>query len=282
MRNVKYLIREAKQSTNTTDAEAITSNLCVRFLNRMQDYVQAYLSNQNIENKLFRGQATFSTVANVDTYQLPFDIYARNSVNTLMHKENNNYSPIALIAEKARGSTSGYFCSDNNIILSPMPTSASSLFLSYTKKLPAIGRSFGKIATVNTGVSIVLDTSYEVMTDVFDDYFSVVDVNGKVIKYGTLIAQTGSTVLMADTIDVLVGMFVVPGFYATTHCQLPDELEGAIIMGLETLINARLSSTDIPISGALSKDQLDQIGEMFAENGADSFTPPIIEYTEWV
>lgn len=280
MRQNKYLILEAKQSTNTVDVDAITDDLCIRYLNRAQEFIQAYLFTQNIEAKIFRGQASFTTTVGIDTYQLPFNIYAKNSINNVMYKNGDAYSPMPQIAEKARGSMNGYFCSDNKIILSPMPSSPVSLFLSYTKRLASLGRSYGKIASVTTDTSITLDTGYSVMTDV-DDFYSIVDSNGVIVKYAVPVSQTLAVVLISETTGVTAGMFVVPGKYATTHCELPDELESSMIMSLENLINARLSSKDIQISKILGDDQLMMIGEMFSENQTDTFMPPLTEYTEW-
>lgn len=281
MRQVKYLIKEAKENTNTTDIEAISDSLCVRLLNRSQEFIQAYLFTQNIEAKIFRGQAAFTTTSGIDTYQLPFNIYAKNSINNVMYKNVNNYSPMIQIAEKARGSTTGYFCSDNKIILSPMPSSPIELFLSYTKKLPSVGILHGTILTVNTNVSIVLNVGYTLMTGV-DDFFSIVDSNGVIIKYNLPVNQTADTILVTDTTGILSGMIVVPGKYATTHCELPDELESSLVMSLETQINSRLSSSDLPMSKSFGDEHLKMLGEMFAENQTDSFMPPILEYSEWV
>lgn len=280
MRQLKYLIKEAKQNTNTTDAEAISDALCVRLLNRAQEYIQAYLFTQNVESKLFRGQATFNMVSGVDTYQLPFNVYATNSINMVAYKHENKYSQIRQIAEKSRDMISGYFCSDNKIIFNPMPTQPHTIFLSYTKRLPSLGLSYGKIQTVNVG-SIVLEAGFQDMTDI-DDFFTVVDSTGKVIVYNLPVSQVGNTLTLASTTGILVGMFVVPGYYATTHCQLPNEFESSMIMALESMINARLSSTDLPMSKAFSDETLNQIGEMYAENTTDDFMPPIVEYSEWV
>lgn len=281
MRQVKYLIQEAKQNTNTTDIEAISDSLCVRLLNRAQEFIQAHLFTANIEAKIFRGQASFTTISNVDTYQLPFNIYAKNSINNVFYKSGNAYQDIKQISEKSRGLFSGYFCSDNKIILSPMPTSSVSMFLSYTKKIPSIGISYGKILTVNLNLSIVIDSASPLLTGV-DDYFSIVDSNGVIIKYAVPISQTGTTILISDTTNVLAGMYVIPGKYSTTHSELPDELESCLIMSLETMINARMSSKDIPISKSFGDEMLGQMISMFSENQTDTFTPPILEYSEWV
>jgi hypothetical protein len=51
---------------------------------------------------------------------------------------------------------------------------------------------------------------------------------------------------------------------------------------LEVLINARLSSTDLPISDAISKAQMESLAETFADNTSDPIIPPIQEFGEWV
>lgn len=281
MRKIEYLIREAKQNTNTTDVESITDFLCVSLLNRAQEYLQAYLFTQNIESKLFRKQYVFNTVLGTDTYALPFDIYAKNSVNNIMYKNGNTYSPMKQIAEKARGTTAGYFLSDSNIILSPMPSFSMSLSVSYTRRLPPVGISYGTIKTVTNNTKITLDNGYISMTGI-DDFFCVVDVYGNIIRNSIVVNQSGADLLLSDTSSIIAGMFVVPGSYVTIICQLPDELESSMIMSLETMINARMSSKDIQISKPFTDENLSQIGAMFAENTTDIFMPPIVEYSEWV
>lgn len=281
MRQNKYLIKEAKQNTNTTDAEAISDALCIRLLNRAQDYIQAYLFTKNIKSKIFRGQVNFNFTPGIDIYQLPFNVYARNSINNVMYRQENYYCPLPQIAEKARGTTRGYFTSDDKIIFSQMPQNPTSMFISYTKKMPGLGESYGKIVTINTDVSIVLASGGKDMTDV-DDFFSVVDSNGVIVSYNNPVDQTGLTILMDNTTNVEVGMYVVPGYYSTTHCQLPDELESPLILALEKMIDARLSSTDLPIAKAFSDETLNMIGDMYSDNATDTFMPPVLEYSEWV
>jgi len=281
MRKTQYLIREARQNTNTTDAEAITDYLCVSLLNRAQEFIQAFLFTQNIEAKIFRKSYVLNTVSGIEEYDLPSDVYAKNSINNIMYKNGDTYSPLKQIAEKARGLSTGYFLSDSKIIMSPMPQSNQIFNVSYTRRLPSLALSYGVIGTVNANTSIVLNVGYTLLTGV-DDYFSVVDSTGAVIRQGLVVSQVGDTISLSDTSSITAGMVVVPGAYATTLCQLPDELESAMIMSLETSINARLSSKDIAISKPLTNEMLEQIGAMFADNTTDTFMPPIVEYTEWL
>lgn len=284
MRRIDYLIKDARLSTNTQDTEAITDYLCTHFLNKAQSYIQSALFVQNNEAKIFRGEVIFNTVNGIDSYQLPFDTYAKNSINNVAYIVDNGstryYSIIPAISEKNRGGAHGYFTSEGKIIFSPVPQSSQKISISYNKKIPNIAKRYGQIITVNTNVSVVLDTGYELMTGV-DDFFSVVDKDGKIIKCGIELNQTMGTLLISDTTDILVGHYVVPGKYATTHCRLPDECEDAMISALQKFIVARMSSVDIPMEKMFSDEFLQSVAALFAENDGDAMTPPVVEFTEW-
>jgi hypothetical protein len=284
MRQIKYLIKEAKQNTNTVDAEAISDAHCVRLLNRSQSFIQAYIYNQNVSSRILRATSTFDTQMGIDTYELPFNVYATNGIVSVQQKVISglytNYFNIKRITDKNRGDMLGYLLSDNKMILTPMPQQPQTLVVTYTRTAPSIGISYGTISAV-TPTTLTLAVGYQDMTGV-DDYFTVVNFDGEIIARKLIISQTGNTLTLSDTTDILVGMFVVPGEYSSTHCSLPNEFEAPLIMALETLINARLSSSDIPVSKAFSEMQLDQIAEMYAEDTSDAVTPPVVEFKEWV
>jgi hypothetical protein len=281
MRNIKYIIAEAKENTNTKDIEAISDSLCIRLLNRSQEFIQAFMFTKNTEAKIFRKTAAINVDSSTDSYALPHDIYAKNSINNVFYKVNDSYSLINQISEKSRSTNSGYFCSDSNIVIVPFPRNPMELMVSYTRRLPSVGLSYGKISRVNTNLSIVLDDGFGEIQEV-DDMFSIVDSSGNVIRYGLPANQDGDTINVPDTSNILVGMIVVPGKYSTTHSQLPDELESSLVSSLEFQINARLSSTDIAISKSINDETLGIICDMFADNQTDTFIPPITEYSEWV
>jgi hypothetical protein len=284
MRRTEYLINDARLSTNMQDTEAITNYLCTHFLNKSQDFIQALLFTTNNESKIFRGEVVFTTTSGIDTYQLPFDVYAKNSINNVSYLtesgQSKYYSRIAAVSEKNRGSSYGYFTSENKIIFSPVPAGTEKISISYNKKLPSIGIRYGKILTVNTNTSIVLEPGYTTLTGV-DDFFSIVDSDGTIIKCGIEVDQATNTLTMTDTTNVLVGHYVVPGKYATTHCRLPDECESAMIMSLQKLILARHSGADLPVEKTFSDEFLQMMSNLFSENDGDDFHPPVTEYTEW-
>lgn len=283
MRQNKYLIKEAKQNTNTVDAEAISDELCIRLLNRSQDFIYSYIFNKNPKTKIFREEHFFTTNISQDEYDLPPDVYAVNSISNVQQVNGEgttkNFMPVRQISEKDRGIKLGYFVTRTKFIISPIPFSNINYLVSYTRKLPELGISYGTIAST-TPTTIVLSVGYEDMTDVAD-FFSVVDSLGNIILRDLPVSQVGGTLTVPSSTGAVAGMIVVPGSRATTHCQLPDELESSLIYMLERLINARLSSSDINISNVLTVEQLDEISEMFADNSGDSFMPPIVEFTEW-
>lgn len=295
MRRIDYLIKDARLSTNTQDTEAITSYLCLHFLNKAQSFIQSAIFTQNNEAKIFRGEVIFNTVSGIDSYQLPFDVYAKNSINNVAYVVDNGstryYSRIQAISEKNRGGVNGYFTSEGKIIFSPIPQNSQKISISYNKKAPSVAKRYGKIVTVNTNSSIVLDVGYGVddyfygsgfeFLDKIDDFYSIVDKDGKIIKCGIEVNQTLGTLLISDTTDVLVGHYVVPGKYATTHCRLPDECEDAMISALQKFIVARMSSTDLPMEKMFSDEFIQSVSALFAENDGDAMTPPVTEYSEW-
>jgi len=283
VRQNKYLIQEARENTNTVDNESITDYLCTRLMTRSQDFIMAHLYSKNIKTKIFRSTQEITVANSVDTYDLAFDIYAVNSISSVQQVissgSSSTYAPINQISEKDRGIKAGYFVVKGKVIFSGFSNSSMNVLISYAKKNASLGVSYGSVASV-TPTTITLNVGYGVLTGI-TDFFTVVDSNGEVLVRNLPVSQALGVLTVPSTTGVLVGSIIVPGAYATTHCQLPDELESTLIYMLEKLINARLSSTDMPISTALSTQQLEQISEMFSDNSGDSFMPPILEYTEW-
>jgi hypothetical protein len=241
------------------------------------------LYNRNIKSNIFRGTEELTITPGVDTYDLPFDIYAVNALSSVQQilgaGAQKSFNPVRQISEKDRGLKQGYFVAKKQIIFSPYQTYLTNVLISYTKKLPKLSVSYGSILSVSPTV-ISLNDDYIDMSSIADS-LTVVDSAGNIIVKNIGFVQTDSLLTVASTTGMTAGMIVVPGEYTSTHSELPDECESSLIFMLEKLIQARISSSDINIGSILSKEQLDQIAEMFSDNSGDSFMPPIIEYTEW-
>jgi hypothetical protein len=280
MRNVKFLIREARQNTNTVDNESIPNDLCVALLNRSLNYLISTLFNMNARIRLASKDYTIPVTA-TNTYNLPWDVYTQNSIIN-MRFESGGYSTfIDQISDKNRTSRAGYVVNANKIIINPIPTFNGNFILKYFPKTPLFALSAGAITAISPNTSVTVATLAADFKDT-TEYYCIVDKFGTIIKDRVYVNQTTTVLLCPDTVGVSVGMFVVPGYYATTHCPLPDELEPVLINMLEVLINARLSSTDLPISDAISKAQMESLAETFADNTSDPIIPPIQEFGEWV
>ena len=281
MRNVKFLIREAKQNTNTTDNESIPPDLCVALLNRSLNYLISTLYNMNVRIRLFSKEIVLTESSEPKVYNLPWDVYALNGIINISQDSNGYRTFIDQISDKNKTDRSGYVVTNGKIYINPRPSTYGTYYLKYAAKTPLFGLQSGIISVVtpNTSVTVVgLPTDF---TD-FAEYYCIVDKLGTIIQDRVYVDLTGAILLCPDTTDVTVGMFIVPGFYATTHCPLSDELEPILTAMLEVLINARLSSTDLPISDAISKAQMDSLAETFADNTSDPIIPPIVEFREWV
>ena len=84
MKNVKYIIKEAKKNTNSTDKEAIEDEICINLLNRSLRYLIATLYNLNVRTKLFRKEQEYNPYSWVNPiFDLPEDIYAKNAIISL-------------------------------------------------------------------------------------------------------------------------------------------------------------------------------------------------------
>lgn len=281
MRNVKFLIREARQNTNTVDNESIPDDLCIALLNRSLNYLISTLYNMNVRIRLFAKEIELQDATTPKTYNLPWDIYAQNAIINVSFDSNGFRTFLDQLSDKNKTDRSGYIVTKNQIYINPRPSTYGTYFLKYSAKTPLFALRAGTINVVNVNTSIIssdLDPEFSDSTE----YYCIVDKFGEIIQSRIYVNQTGTVLTCPDTTNVLPGMFIVAGNYATTHCPLPDELEPILIQMLEVLINARLSSTDLPISDAISKAQLEALAETFADNSADPITPPILEFREWV
>lgn len=281
MRNVKFLISEARQNTNTVDNESIPDNLCVALLNRSLNYLISELFKRNNNIRMFPKEVLLPSSGGAAEYDLPWDVYTTNGIINVRFESNGYNSFLDQISDKNRTNRAGYIIVKNKIIINPIPVTYGNFYVKYNAKTPLFALQAGTISGIVTNTSI---TASNISTD-FDDttqWMCVVDKFGEIIKDRIEVVQTGTTFSVSDTDGITTGMYIVSGYYATTHCPLADELEPILINMLEVLINARLSSTDLPISDAISSAQMDSLVETFSSNVSDPIIPPILEFREWV
>lgn len=290
MRKLEFLINEAKLSTNTTDINSVSTVLCTQYMNRIHSYVEDLLFLVNDENDLFVADYLFQLVPGQDEYDLPINIYAKSSVDNLavsfLNGLSNTFLPLKKVSRKQQGFTFGYFIRDNKIVLTPRPTSPLNMKLAYVRKLPTLGPRIGAaISSAGAGTVTTGTVTIDNLT-VVDDYFSTVDSTGTITSYNnkilTYTLSTGVITFTAGTGAIANGQYVIPGKYATSHSQLPDECEKYLIMALERMIQYRQSSPDVKVSSLFSAEELTTLKEVFADNSYDDAKPPVTEWQEWL
>ena len=284
MISANQIITKAKRSTNTSDLGAISNLLCQDYLNRIQSFIEDELYLANNENDLFLGNYNFNLIIGQDSYDLPSDIYAKSSVDTLavsfLNGISQTFLPLKRISRKQRGFTFGYFCENNQIILSPRPASPLAMKLSYQQKIPDLAIRGAKVNVVSPTSFTV--TEYETDFEKESDYICIVDADGDIIVEGLTFSYATSTFTVSSTTGILSGMYVVSGKRATTHSWLPKECEKLLITALERMISYRQSSPDFNTSSLLTKEEIDKIREVFADNSYDDAKPPVTEWQEWL
>lgn len=285
MISTNQIITKARRSTNTSDINSVSLLLCQDYLNRIQSAIEDNLYLVNDENDLFIKDYNFNLIIGQDAYDLPDDIYAKSSIDTLavsfLNGISQTFLPLKKVSRKQRGFTFGYFVEQNKMILTPRPASPLAMKLSYQQKIPDLAIRGGKITDV-TSTEITID-EYVDGFEAESDYICVVDSLGNIIKQGLVFSFDGSAIFtVSDTAGVQAGHYVVSGKRATTHSWLPKECEKILITALERMIAYRQSSPDFNTSSILSKDELETIKEVFADNSYDDAKPPVTEWQEWL
>jgi hypothetical protein len=281
MLTVEQIIGKAKRSTNTSQLDSISTLLCQDYLNRIQSYIEDQLFLVNDENDLFIKDYTFNLVPGQDAYDLPVDIYAKSSIDTVavsfLNGLSNTYLPLKKVSRKQRGFTFGYFVQETSIVFTPRPTSTLSMKLSYQRKLPTLSVVCGTVASL-LGNTLTLN-GYVAN---FTDECSYISVSSTVNNRLIVSHVEGTSITLNDVTGINVGDAILIGEYAANVSQLPKECEKYLISALERLIQYRQSSADFNTSNLLTSEELNTIKEVFADNSYDDAKPPVTEWQEWL
>lgn len=286
MRRAKLLINEARSSTNNQlQIETLTDILMFQYINRIQSYIQDRIFALGIKNKFNVVPYDLTLTPGVTEYDLPYDIYAANSVNNVFVVYNNatrtKLIPMNQLSEKSVTNEFGYVLRNNKIIIPQFLQNTYGIRILYNRKCPDLGDRLGKVVA-KTATTLELDvTPTTVVTD-YQDFISTVNINGAISRHDIRVtSQAGDTLTVDDTTDVAIGDYVVLGYYSSTHSELIDPCEKILLTGLEKLIMARLSSVDIEISSAIDGDMLSSTLELVSDNSGDDFGPPVLNWSEW-
>lgn len=279
MLTVEQIILRAKRSTNTSGINSISDLLLTDYLNRIQSYIEDIIFLSNDENDLFIKDYEFTLVPGQDAYDLPSDIYAKSSIDTIavsfLNGLSNTFLPLKKVSRKQRGFTFGYFVQENQIIFTPRPTSTLRMKLSYNRKLPSLSLVCGTVSSIAGNVVNLTGVVSGFASE--NSYVSTSAVTNRLIT-----ASSPTSVTLDSVVGISNGDLILSGSYATNRSQLPDECEKYLISALERMIQYRQSSQDFKVSDLITTEELATIREVFADNSYDDAKPPVTEWQEWL
>lgn len=286
MRRVEHLINDIRFNSNQTDRNRFPDIRLMKFFNDAQRAIQAIIFSSDTGGTVFDTDYTTDLVADQEAYDLPYDIYAVSSINSvgiapnhISAPENYRYVPLRQLTTKERRSQLGYIIKNNQVLVSPEPKSniTNGLRVSYVRKVPTISIRVGKITSFTSGVSITLSNFISEDITAYSDYITVVSADGTIkqrkIEVDSYIAGTISTTTALTGISN--GDYVVIGEYATSHSELPEETESLLTLFVERKIYGVDSSMDISDSNVFTNEEKDLILTLFEKKDHDVKYPPI-------
>ena len=286
MRRLEHLIYDTRFESGNPDTTRFSDLKFNKLYSDAQRALQALIVSVDEKGKHFTKSAIQDTVADQEEYSLPSDIYATNSIISvgLLAETRSTaasiYYPLDPVTERENRLSPGYGVRDNELFLSPPVTYAKTngLKITYTKKLPSLSVRLGKVSVVTSGVSIQLAATYssEVILN-HDDFVTVVDVDGTIIRSGIRVTAYATGLL--STADALTGVtsahYVVLGKLATSHSELSDACETIMNSMVKKALFAIDASKEFNMAELITAEEKGIITGLFKKNDQDVVTPPV-------
>lgn len=275
MRRTEFLISELRQSTDNTDTTAVKDSEIIGYLNSAQRLIQNIIFKNNPKADIFKKTVEYDYDASGE-YELPSDIFAVNGIHQVCVVSGDESSPIDRIdPSEAR---SGYYTKDNTLVVKGLEDL--NLEIICFRKLPKMDKRWGRIQTVNAGVSLVLASGFDSLAETVDDYVSAVDKFGDSIRAGIRI-DTFTSGTWATT-DALTGVtnahYVCMGENSVNKSQLSDECETYLMDYARQRLYTRNNYEDAGKQVYFTDKQEADIAGLFARNDKDNSTPPVTDY----
>jgi hypothetical protein len=266
-------IRRATENEDSTAFSGLQDEAIVEILNRAQGRLVSRLHSKFPDD--FKVEYTTSTVSGTESYAIPDAAFLSNSVEMVEYSDNGEnwyrLRPRTIHsrfsnATSSQGNPVQYIIQNGNILLGPTPSTAGTdnLRITYNKKPRELDFRRGHVTTATIAVGnltsltltdpstlntkdVNLDDKSEATLQKVD-YVCVVDKNGESVldnipveDYNTstrvLTMSSGFAVsLAAGTIQ---GNYIVGGYYATSHCELPKNYERYLLAFTESEILSR-------------------------------------------
>jgi hypothetical protein len=290
MRRVDLLIsqcRRATENVESSESTGIDDEEFIQYLNDAQDQLQSLI--QVSFPNVFQNEEILSAAADQEEYDIPSDAFLGNRVDLIEYSptsSSSDYYPLDLGYNRERlsgvsATPSYYIRRSKKFLLVPAPQQSGLIRVLYQKSLARIDKRRALVSAVTlTGsaiTSLTVDTTEQIDDEelVQENYISVVDKYGN-IKMRRIPVTLVDTASGAVTIDpgftfaagetIAVGNYLLRGYEATTHSQLPDICERYLVEYCNMRIAMRDSSTDANDTG--------QVVRAIAEDILASFRQP--------
>jgi len=271
---------------STTENEEVSSSIgipdheFIRYFNIAQDRIVAKIIAQN--KKVFAKEYIFSTALGQEEYDIPADAFIANKIVSVQYSETGNIDDYATLQAKTLlerdtssvGHPTIYILRNGKILLNPIPPgNLGTVRLNYLQRPPNLELRRGTVSAVtlnNVNKTITALTITSTAADVAlvnndYNYFCIVDRLGNIKMKHILLAATGITGLGPYTVNVdssfvfqtgetiTAGDYLIPGYFATSHHQLDDQLEHY----LTTWVTVRILKRDSASQDAVAmQDEL--------------------------
>lgn len=303
---IKHVRRQTDNETIGTD-QGMSDEEIIRYLNDAQDDIYGDIVN-TFRGK-FYAQEVIAVSANTPTYDTPSKAFMDDQIAMLewsLTGLDRDYRALKRVTMRERCSVEGwpsrYAVSNKKIYLWPVPVSPQgNIRVTYNKKVPTLDkrRAQVNVATIAAGVLTGLTlkgvggaaiSATEVTAFSNNDYLCVVSSSGAIlceaVEYtavsalGVVTLATNHTLLTGETVPT--GAYVVLGDYATTHSEMPDDIENYLMAYAAWAIYKRDSNSDLVPQQQTMVAMKQSILENYAEMNLDiDWTPEVNTYFDW-
>ena len=294
-RRIEHLIREVRQNTDTLDSNAISDDEIISYFNDGQQNAQALIHLANGGANIFIKSAIIQILSSTSQYDLPYDIYAVNSVTSVNINGNAGTFPLSLVDFKERGSVGGYSVLRDKIILSATQTNRL-MQVWYQAKVPTLSKRVSKVTAIDTVANTI---TVDIANIAVDDFQDLSDYVSTVDKFGNITAQSlyidsydlGSATLTleGDFTEILdlagesllagtsVGDYVTIGRTSTSHSELPRELEPTLLFYVKRRMLAKKASDLVNMVSSFTENEAATASAVFEDNSVDTKSPPVLD-----
>jgi hypothetical protein len=289
MRRLEFLLNSLRRSTDNVQTSAITDAEMVEWYNDGQKLIQNLIFKMNPKADIFQAVEVYD--ANQEgVYDLPEDIYAVNAISLVEASigqdmnDNDGFFPISRVDDSDRTYLAGYFIRNSQLIFTGNQATFhpyTQIRVTYFRALPRVDKRWGEIQTVNSGVSLVLQSGYDDLASTVDDYVTVVNSLGAVIRDGIRINSFGgATWTTTDALTgVTAGMYVLMGGYSTNISELPVECEPYLQDYVRKRLFGRNIYDDTKNQDIFTAEQKEELIRLFSNNSKEILSPPITDLT---